>query len=258
MDLAGQRAGSRRSPAPSPTTSPPAWTPRACGSSAARGRLDGPPGWSPDRRRGRRRSRPTRCWWPPVRTPGCCPTPQPDGERILTWEQVYALEALPEHLVVVGSGVTGAEFASAYTSLGTEVTLVVQPRPGAARRGRGRGHGARGRLPPPRHDRACRSPAPSAVRRDGRRRGGHARRRPHGRGQPLPDGGRLDPQHGGPRSRGGRRPARRTAGSSRWTGSPGRRRRACTPPATAPASSCWRRSRRCRAGSRCGTRSATP
>ncbi len=49
---------------------------------------------------------------------------QPDGERILTWEQVYSLEALPEHLVVVGSGVTGAEFASAYTSLGTQVTLV--------------------------------------------------------------------------------------------------------------------------------------
>jgi dihydrolipoamide dehydrogenase len=48
----------------------------------------------------------------------------PDGERILTWEQVYALEALPEHLVVIGSGVTGAEFASAYTALGSEVTLV--------------------------------------------------------------------------------------------------------------------------------------
>ncbi|MGI8954589.1 MAG: NAD(P)H-quinone dehydrogenase [Nocardioidaceae bacterium] len=49
---------------------------------------------------------------------------QPDGERILTWEQVYDLEALPEHLIVVGSGVTGAEFASAYNALGGEVTLV--------------------------------------------------------------------------------------------------------------------------------------
>jgi dihydrolipoamide dehydrogenase len=56
--------------------------------------------------------------------PRVLPDAQPDGERILTWEQVYSLEALPEHLVVVGSGVTGAEFASAYTSLGTEVTLV--------------------------------------------------------------------------------------------------------------------------------------
>ncbi|MBA3745696.1 NAD(P)H-quinone dehydrogenase [Sporichthya sp.] len=47
----------------------------------------------------------------------------PDGERILTWTQVYGLTALPEHLIVVGSGVTGAEFASAY-NFGTEVTLV--------------------------------------------------------------------------------------------------------------------------------------
>lgn len=49
---------------------------------------------------------------------------EPDGERILTWEQVYDIDCLPEHLVVVGSGVTGAEFASAYTSLGSDVTLV--------------------------------------------------------------------------------------------------------------------------------------
>ena len=52
------------------------------------------------------------------------PDAVPDGERILTWEQVYALGELPEHLVVVGSGVTGAEFASAYTALGAQVTLV--------------------------------------------------------------------------------------------------------------------------------------
>lgn len=51
-------------------------------------------------------------------------TAQPDGERILTWEQVYDLDALPEHLIVVGSGVTGAEFAGAYKALGSDVTLV--------------------------------------------------------------------------------------------------------------------------------------
>ncbi|MFI6596350.1 NAD(P)H-quinone dehydrogenase [Nonomuraea sp. NPDC050536] len=49
---------------------------------------------------------------------------EPDGERILTWRQLYDLDELPEHLIVVGSGVTGAEFAGAYRSLGTEVTLV--------------------------------------------------------------------------------------------------------------------------------------
>ena len=51
-------------------------------------------------------------------------TARPDGERILTWEQVYDLDELPDKLVVVGSGVTGAEFASAYNALGVDVTLV--------------------------------------------------------------------------------------------------------------------------------------
>jgi dihydrolipoamide dehydrogenase len=49
---------------------------------------------------------------------------EPDGDRILTWEQVYNLQELPEHMIVVGSGVTGAEFASAYNGLGAAVTLV--------------------------------------------------------------------------------------------------------------------------------------
>ncbi|GAB3851866.1 NAD(P)H-quinone dehydrogenase [Nocardioides maradonensis] len=56
--------------------------------------------------------------------PRTLPTAQPDGERILTWEQVYDLADLPEHMIVVGSGVTGAEFASAYQALGIPVTLV--------------------------------------------------------------------------------------------------------------------------------------
>src|SRR5699024_921101 len=33
-------------------------------------------------------------------------TAQPDGERIFNWKQVYAMDELPEHMVVVGSGVT--------------------------------------------------------------------------------------------------------------------------------------------------------
>jgi dihydrolipoamide dehydrogenase len=57
-------------------------------------------------------------------TPRILPGAMPDGERILTWRQVYDLAELPEHLVVVGSGVTGAEFASAYTEMGGRVTLV--------------------------------------------------------------------------------------------------------------------------------------
>jgi dihydrolipoamide dehydrogenase len=49
---------------------------------------------------------------------------EPDGERILDWRQLYDLPELPEHLIVVGSGVTGAEFANAYLSMGSQVTLV--------------------------------------------------------------------------------------------------------------------------------------
>ena len=56
--------------------------------------------------------------------PRTLPTAEPDGSRILTWTQLYNLTEVPEHLVVIGSGVTGAEFASAYTNLGAKVTLI--------------------------------------------------------------------------------------------------------------------------------------
>ncbi|GLY27842.1 NAD(P)H-quinone dehydrogenase [Kineosporia sp. NBRC 101731] len=52
------------------------------------------------------------------------PDARPDGERVLNWTQLYDLEELPEKLIVVGSGVTGAEFASAYHALGAQVALV--------------------------------------------------------------------------------------------------------------------------------------
>ncbi|MFJ2606535.1 NAD(P)H-quinone dehydrogenase [Streptomyces sp. NPDC091279] len=52
------------------------------------------------------------------------PDALPDGERILNWTQVYDLTELPDELIVVGSGVTGAEFAGAYQALGSKVTLV--------------------------------------------------------------------------------------------------------------------------------------
>ncbi|MDE0573619.1 NAD(P)H-quinone dehydrogenase [Demequina sp. B12] len=56
--------------------------------------------------------------------PRVVPSAEPDGTRILTWTQLYNLTELPEHLIVVGSGVTGAEFAGAYSLLGSHVTLV--------------------------------------------------------------------------------------------------------------------------------------
>jgi NAD(P)H dehydrogenase (quinone) len=57
-------------------------------------------------------------------SPRILPDAVPDGERILTWRQLYDLPDLPEELIVVGSGVTGAEFAGAYQALGSQVTLV--------------------------------------------------------------------------------------------------------------------------------------
>ena len=56
--------------------------------------------------------------------PRVLPGAAPDGERILDWRQLYDLTELPGHLVVVGSGVTGAEFAGGYLAMGAAVTLV--------------------------------------------------------------------------------------------------------------------------------------
>ncbi|ROQ16214.1 dihydrolipoamide dehydrogenase [Rathayibacter sp. PhB93] len=57
-------------------------------------------------------------------SPRILPSAAPDGERIMSWTQLYNLKTVPEHLIVVGSGVTGAEFASAYRALGAKVTLI--------------------------------------------------------------------------------------------------------------------------------------
>ncbi|AKE40674.1 pyruvate/2-oxoglutarate dehydrogenase complex, dihydrolipoamide dehydrogenase component [Corynebacterium kutscheri] len=57
-------------------------------------------------------------------SPRILPHARPDGERILTWRQIYNIDALPEHLIVIGSGVTGAEFVSAFAELGVKVTMV--------------------------------------------------------------------------------------------------------------------------------------
>ena len=59
--------------------------------------------------------------------PRALPGAPPDGERILTWRQLYDLTELPRDLIVIGSGVTGAEFAGAYQALGSRVTLAGHP-----------------------------------------------------------------------------------------------------------------------------------
>ena len=57
---------------------------------------------------------------------GSVPKPLPGiefGGRVIGTEEAWALEELPGRLVVVGAGASGAEIASAYGRLGTEVLL---------------------------------------------------------------------------------------------------------------------------------------
>jgi dihydrolipoamide dehydrogenase len=48
-----------------------------------------------------------------------------DGERILTTRQAYPPAEIPDHLCVIGSGVTGVEFTHMFSALGSTVSLVV-------------------------------------------------------------------------------------------------------------------------------------
>ena len=47
-----------------------------------------------------------------------------DGKRVLTSDQALSLDSVPAKAIVLGGGVIGVEFASAWTSFGTEVTIV--------------------------------------------------------------------------------------------------------------------------------------
>jgi len=187
--------------------------------------------------------------------PRVLPAAAPDGERILTWTQLYGLTAMPERLIVVGSGVTGAEFAGAYNALGADVVLIssrdrVLPGedPDAAEVieevFKARGMTVLGN-----------SRAMSAVRTSG------------GVEVTLADGRVVTGSHvllasGRCRTRQGSGSSQRASGStrvdtSRSTASRAPRRAGCTPPGTAPGS--WRSppSRRCRAASRWPTHLVT-
>ena len=47
-----------------------------------------------------------------------------DGERILTSDELLELSEIPKHLLVLGAGAVGVEFASVYRSFGADVTIV--------------------------------------------------------------------------------------------------------------------------------------
>ena len=161
------------------------------------------------------------------------PEAQPDGERILTWTQVYGLTELPERLIVVGSGVTGAEFASAYDALGCEVVLV----------------SSRDRVLPGEDADAAQVLEDVFARRGltvlsrsraqsvdpGRRRGdGHPDRRAYRHRLALPAGRRSVPNTAGIGSGGGRGRRWTRAASSRSTGCRGPRPAGCMRRGTAP------------------------
>jgi pyruvate/2-oxoglutarate dehydrogenase complex dihydrolipoamide dehydrogenase (E3) component len=52
------------------------------------------------------------------------PTAPTDGEVVLSSKDVYNLKEVPEHLVVVGAGATGAEYATAFLGFGSHVTFI--------------------------------------------------------------------------------------------------------------------------------------
>ena len=137
-------------------------------------------------------------------SPRVLPGAVPDGERILNWRQLYDLTELPEHLVIVGSGVTGAEFCNAYTELGVTVTVVA----------------SRDQILPHEDSDAAavleevfaergvtlvKNARAASVLRTDYRGAGDDGRRPHGRGQPRPDDRRLRAQHLGSGPGAGRR-----------------------------------------------------
>jgi len=49
---------------------------------------------------------------------------EPDGELVMTYKEAMVPEKLPKKLLVVGSGAIGVEFASFYSNLGSEVTIL--------------------------------------------------------------------------------------------------------------------------------------
>ena len=181
----------------------------------------------------------------------------PDGERLLTCRQLYDLAELPGELIIVGSGVTGAEFASAYQALGSQVTLVssrehvlpnedtdaamvvedVFRRRGMTVLGRSRAVSAKRTAAASKSCCSRRQDRARVALPADRRHGAVHRRHRAGRGRRGPRRTRL--HHG--------RPGVADLGARRLRGRRLHRRAGCSP-----------RSRPCRAGSRCGTRSARP
>ncbi len=95
-------------------------------------------------------------------TPRVLPSAQPDGERILTWQQIYSLRELPEKIVVIGSGCHRGRAGPGLPRPRLRGRARQLPRAGAARRGRRRRDRHRGRLPQAGHGGAQHARGPRA------------------------------------------------------------------------------------------------
>ena len=70
-----------------------------------------------------------------------------DRDRVLTTRDAYPPPEIPEHAIVIGSGVTGVEFTHLFDSLGRAGHAARVAPAGAADQGRRGRRGARGRVP---------------------------------------------------------------------------------------------------------------
>lgn len=56
--------------------------------------------------------------------PALIPIPGLDNEGVLTSDEIFKLDKVPESLAIIGGGVIGVEFASIFAALGTKVTIL--------------------------------------------------------------------------------------------------------------------------------------
>lgn len=56
--------------------------------------------------------------------PRTLPFSRPDGVRVFTSRELFNLREVPERLIVIGSGATGAEYSHAFARLGSDVHLI--------------------------------------------------------------------------------------------------------------------------------------
>jgi len=57
-------------------------------------------------------------------SPNYFPGMEPDGEDIITYKEALVIDKVPKHIVIIGAGAIGIEFAYFFNAFGSEVTIV--------------------------------------------------------------------------------------------------------------------------------------